>query len=152
MTLFVRPRRRSKRARPEGSDTGDHPGASGPSWFTLFAQAKDSLWSVDLFRGESILLGSHWVLVVIDVFTRRIIGFGIGGEYIGGPRLCRMFNQAIAGHKPPARHESRLCLRRPHGRAKLETLGRGTDERPFARDCADSTLPYNKFVPSGEPA
>jgi transposase InsO family protein len=69
----------------------DHPGASGPSWLTFFAQAKDSLWSVDLLRCESILLRSHWVLVVIDVFTRRIIGFGIGGEYIDGPHLCRMF-------------------------------------------------------------
>ena len=62
----------------------DHPGASGPSWLTFFAQAKDSLWSVDLFRCESILLRSHWVLMVIDVFTRRIIGFGIGSEYVDG--------------------------------------------------------------------
>ncbi len=58
---------------------------------------------MDLFRCESILLRSHWVLVVIDVFTRRIIGFGIGDEYIDGPIVCRMFNQAIAGHAPPAR-------------------------------------------------
>ena len=52
-------------------------GTTGPSWLTFIAHAKDSLWSVDLFRCESILLHSHWVLVVIDVFTRRIIGFGI---------------------------------------------------------------------------
>jgi len=38
---------------------------------------KDSLWSVDLFRCESILLRSHWAMVVMDVFTRRIIGFGV---------------------------------------------------------------------------
>jgi hypothetical protein len=38
---------------------------------------KDSLWSVDLFRCESILLRSQWVMVVMDVFTRRIIGFGV---------------------------------------------------------------------------
>jgi transposase InsO family protein len=81
----------------------DHSGASGPSWLTVFAQAKDSLWSVDLFRCESILLRSHWVLVVMDVFTRRLIGFGIGGEYIDGLAVCRMFNQAIAGHAPPVR-------------------------------------------------
>jgi putative transposase len=80
----------------------DHPDRSGPSWLTFFAQAKDSLWSVDLFRCESILLRSRWVLVAIDVFTRRIIGFGIGGEYIDGQAVCRMFNQAIAGHTPPA--------------------------------------------------
>ena len=80
----------------------EHPSAPGPSWLTFIAQAKDSLWSVDLFRCASILLRSHWVLVVIDVFTRRIVGFGIGGEYIDGPAVCRMFNQAIAGHVPPA--------------------------------------------------
>lgn len=78
-----------------------HVDVSGPSWLTLFAHAKDSLLSVDLFRCESILLRSHWVLVVIDVFTRRIIGFDIGGEYIDGTSVCRMFNQAIAGNQPP---------------------------------------------------
>jgi hypothetical protein len=59
------------------------------------AQAKDSLWSVDLFRCESILLHSHWVLVVIDVFTRRIIGFGIERGSIDGVSVCRMFNHAV---------------------------------------------------------
>lgn len=68
----------------------DHADPSGPSWLTLLAQTKDSLWSADLFRCESIMLRSHWVLVVMDVFTRRIIGFGIGGEYIDGPPLCHM--------------------------------------------------------------
>jgi transposase InsO family protein len=83
----------------------DHPEHSGPSWLTFFAQTKDSLWSVDLFRCESITLRSHWVIVVMDLFTRRIIGFGIGigGEYIDGPSVCRMFNQAIAGQTSPAR-------------------------------------------------
>ena len=33
-------------------------GTNGPSWLTFFAHAKDSLWSVDLFRCESILLRS----------------------------------------------------------------------------------------------
>jgi hypothetical protein len=38
---------------------------------------KDSLWSVDLFRCESILLRSHWVMVVMDVFTRRITALAL---------------------------------------------------------------------------
>lgn len=80
-----------------------HPGSMGPSWLTFLAQTKDSLWSVDLFRCESILLRSHWVLVVMDVFTRRIVGFGISGEYVDGPSLCRMFNHAIAGKRDPRR-------------------------------------------------
>jgi hypothetical protein len=32
-------------------------------------------WSLDLFRVESILLKAHWISVVMDQFTRRIIGF-----------------------------------------------------------------------------
>jgi hypothetical protein len=40
---------------------------------------------------------THWVLVVMDQFTRRIIGFGIhAGTVVDGVALCRMFNQAIA--------------------------------------------------------
>jgi hypothetical protein len=44
---------------------------------TLIAHAKDSVWSIDLFRVESILLRSNWVMLVMDVFIRRITGFGI---------------------------------------------------------------------------
>jgi len=57
---------------------------------------KDSLWSMDLFQCESILLKSHWVLVVMDQFTRRIIGFGIHPGDVDGVALCRMFNTAIS--------------------------------------------------------
>ena len=35
-------------------------GATGPSWLTFIGHAKDSLWSIDLFRCESLLLRSHW--------------------------------------------------------------------------------------------
>lgn len=60
----------------------DHAGSNGPSWLTFIGHAKDSLWSVDLFRCESILLRSHWVMVVMDVFTRRIIDFGVEPAHI----------------------------------------------------------------------
>ena len=36
-----------------------HPESDGLSWLTFLAQAKDSLWSIDLFRVDSILLRSH---------------------------------------------------------------------------------------------
>ena len=78
-------------------------GPNGPSWLTFIAQTKDSLWSLDLFRCESILLRSHWVLVIMDVFSRRIIGFGVEREYIDGVCVCRMFNGAIAGQPLPKR-------------------------------------------------
>ena len=35
------------------------PGAHGPSWLTLLRHSKDSLWSIDLFRCESLILKSH---------------------------------------------------------------------------------------------
>ena len=80
-------------------------GTHGPSWLTFIGHVKDSLWSLDLFRCESILLRSHWVLVVMDVFTRRIIGFGVERAYIDGVSVCRMFNHAVAG-RPLPKHVS----------------------------------------------
>jgi transposase InsO family protein len=42
------------------------------------------------------LLKTHWVLVVMDQFTRRIIGFGVHAGDVDGVALCRMFNTAIS--------------------------------------------------------
>ncbi len=78
------------------------PSNRGPSWLTTIGHAKDSLWSVDLFRCESILLNSHWVMVVIDQYTRRIIGFGVHVGSVDGPALCRMFNHATSGQGWPS--------------------------------------------------
>jgi transposase InsO family protein len=77
-------------------------GSTGPSWLTTLGHTKDSLWSLDLFRCESILLKSHWVLVVMDQFTRRIIGFGIHQGDVDGPTLCQMFNVAISKQNLPS--------------------------------------------------
>jgi putative transposase len=77
------------------------PGGDGPSWLTVIGHAKDSLWSVDFFRCESILLKSYWVMVVMDVFTRRVIGFGVAAADLEGPVICQMFNRAIAKQTPP---------------------------------------------------
>jgi hypothetical protein len=80
-----------------------HPecGGNGPSWLTFIGHMKDSLWSVDLFRCESITLKSHWVLVVMDQFTRRLIGFAVHAGDVNGMVLCRMFNKVITGITPP---------------------------------------------------
>jgi transposase InsO family protein len=77
------------------------PDSAGPSWLTLLGHAKDSLWSLDLFRCESAALRTHWVLVVMDQFTRRIVGFGVNRGVVDGVGLCRMFNQATRCHTPP---------------------------------------------------
>ncbi|MFP6867899.1 MAG: helix-turn-helix domain-containing protein [Nitrospinota bacterium] len=70
----------AKHYRPEPGD--------GPSWLTLIGHMKDSLWSVDLFRCESISLKTHWVLVVMDQFARRILGFGVHRGDVDDPGLC----------------------------------------------------------------
>lgn len=85
----------AKHYRP--GDAGSH----GPSWLTFIAQSKDSLWSVDLFRCESVILRSHWIMIVMDVFTRRIIGFGVDCADINGVSVCRMFNHAVSGQPLP---------------------------------------------------
>ena len=82
------------RYRPESN-------SNGPSWLTFLGHAKDSLWSIDLFRCESATLRSHWVLVVMDQYTRRIVGFGIHSGVVDGQALCCMFNHAIRAHRTP---------------------------------------------------
>jgi putative transposase len=77
------------------------PNNRGPSWLTTLGHAKDSLWSTDLFRAESILLKSHWVMVVMDQYTRAIVGFSVHAGHVDGPTLCRMFNEATSGHACP---------------------------------------------------
>jgi transposase InsO family protein len=67
-----------------------------PSWLTFIGHLKDSLWSIDLFRCEPILHNTHWVLVVMDQCTRRVIGFGVHAGDVDGVALCRMFNTAIS--------------------------------------------------------
>jgi putative transposase len=76
-----------------GQDSG------GPSWLTFLGHTKDSLWSMDLFRCESATMRTHWVLVVMDQFTRRIIGFGVHAGTVDGVALCRMFNRALRGQR-----------------------------------------------------
>lgn len=77
------------------------PGAGGPSWLSFFGHSKDSLWSVDLFRVESLNLNSHWVMVAMDQWTRRIIGFAVHKGTLDGPAVCRLFGRIISGTAPP---------------------------------------------------
>jgi len=82
------------------------PSGDGPSWLTFIGHMKDSLWSgsagpVDLFRCESANLKSHWVMVVIDQFPRRIIGFAVHAGDCNGVSYCQMFNEIISGKSLP---------------------------------------------------
>ena len=76
-------------------------GGAGPSWLSFIGHTTDSLWSVDLFRCESIVLRTYWVLVVMDQFTRRIVGVGVHQGAVTGVDVCRMFNAAIHGQGAP---------------------------------------------------
>jgi len=60
-----------------------------PSWSSFIGHAKDSLWSFDLFRCESILLKTHWVMVAMDQFSRRIIGFAVQAGQSANPEYSR---------------------------------------------------------------
>jgi len=62
---------------------------------------KDSLWSIDLFRCESILLKSHWVMIVLDQYTRRIIGFAVHSGDPTGISVCLMFIKIKFGKTLP---------------------------------------------------
>jgi transposase InsO family protein len=77
------------------------PGGGGPSWLSFIGHSTDSLWSVDLFRCESVVLRSYWVLVVMDQFTRRLVGFGVHGGLLTTADVCRLFNAAIHGQGVP---------------------------------------------------
>ena len=68
---------------------------------TFIGHTRDSLWSVDLFRCESIVLRSYWVLVITDQFTRRLVGVGVHSGTVTGVDVCRMFNTAIHGQSAP---------------------------------------------------
>jgi len=78
-----------------------NPRDNGPSWLTTLGHTKDSLWSIDLFRCESILLKSHWVLLVMDQYTRSIMGFAVHDGDVDGATLCRMFNEVMSRKDPP---------------------------------------------------
>ena len=54
-----------------------------------------------MFCCESLTLRTHWVMVVMDQFTRRIIGFGVHRGIVDGPALCRMLKKAIRRHVLP---------------------------------------------------
>jgi len=66
------------------------PRGTGPSWLSFIGHTRDSLLSVDLFRCESIVLRSYWVLMVMDQCTRRLVGIGVQCGTVTGADVCRM--------------------------------------------------------------
>ncbi|MDA7645382.1 integrase core domain-containing protein [bacterium] len=77
------------------------PGSDGPCWLTFIGHSKDSLWNMDFFKAESILLKSYSVMVVMDQFSRRIIGFDVHRGDVGGEALCSLFREIAANIPTP---------------------------------------------------
>jgi len=74
---------------------------NGPSWLTFLGHTKDSLWSIDLFRTESIHLKSLWIMVIMDQFTRKVIGFSVHQGSVNGKSVYHMFNKIISRLRLP---------------------------------------------------
>ncbi len=77
----------------------------------------DSLWSVDLFHCESIVLRSYWVLAVMDRFTRRLVGVGMHRGTFTGVDVCRMSTppSIIRAHRVTSAPIMIPCSRRTAG-------------------------------------
>jgi len=140
--------------RPE-SDSG------GPSWLTFLGHMKDSVWSMDLFRCASASLRTHWVLIVMDQYSRRIIGFGVHAGTVDGVALCPMFNRAIrwqlrmpkylsTDHDPLYRFHQWLANLRVLEVTEIKTVPYLPLSHPFVerligtlrRECLDRTLSW----------
>jgi putative transposase len=134
------------------------PGSAGPSWLTVLGHAKDSLWSLDLFRCESAVLHTHWVLVVMDQWTRRIVGFGVHRGVVDGVAPCQMFNRATrrqplskylsSDHDPLYRFHQWQANLRILDVTAIKTVPYAPLSHPFVerligtirRECVDRTL------------
>lgn len=100
-------------------------GGRGPSWLARLGTASNRLWGADLFCCESIRLKTHGVMVVMDHFSRRIVGFAVQVVAVDGTAACRMFNAAIMGAGIPRRvsTDNAPCFRFERWCANLRILG-----------------------------
>ena len=87
-TLFMRPARVLRSAIALKTSTLLH-------FHKMLTKHKYRLLSLDLFRCESAILRTYWVVVVMDQFTRRIVGFAVHRGVVDGVALCRMVNRAV---------------------------------------------------------
>ena len=71
-------------------------------------------------------------MVVMDVFTRRIIGFGVAPANVDGPSVCRMFNRAIAKQRPPrTSHQITICCFAFIAGSRIFGYSKSMRSRPF---------------------
>ena len=103
----VRGRHRQDRRAPRAGETLSSSPGRNRALVVVVRRTHDrqSVERGDLWRCASIVLQSYWVLVVMDQFTRRLVGFGVHRGPVDAPSLCRMCNAAIHGRGAP-RHLS----------------------------------------------
>jgi len=78
---------------------GGNPGG-GPSWLSFLGTQANSLWSLDLFQVESMRLKTHWALVVMDQWSRKIVGFAVSPTPVTGIGLAAMFSSSMGSSNP----------------------------------------------------
>jgi transposase InsO family protein len=107
------------------------------------------------------MLKTHWVLIVMDQFTRRIIGFGVHRGDVDGPALCRMFNQVTikkgrprylsSDHDPLYRYHQWRANLRIREAQPIKSVSYVPVSHPFTerligtirRECLDQVLFWN---------
>jgi hypothetical protein len=100
--IRTRYQRNSFRSRVCWSSSTKKIRSCGKSSQTALGHAKDSTWSLDLFRRESAVLRTHWVLVAMDHCTRRIVGFGVLRGVVDGVIWSLDFQRYYNGHRTHA--------------------------------------------------
>ena len=133
----------------------------GPSWLSFLGNLKDNLWSIDLFRCESIALRSHWVLLVMEQWSRQIVGFAVHSGPLDGPTVCCMFNHATStkekpkylssDHDPLFRYHQWQANLRIMGIEEIKTVPYSPLSHPYIeqligtirRECLDNMLFWN---------
>ena len=56
---------------------------------------------MDFFKAESILLKSYSIMVIMDQYSRRIIGFAVHRGDVGGEALCSTFRELVSNIPTP---------------------------------------------------
>lgn len=124
------------------------PPARGQSWLAFLGHTKDSLWSVDFFRCESVRLKTYYVMMAIDQHTRSIIGFAVTAGFPDGNAACRMFNQIIGGYAIPQylSSDNDPFVERTIGSVRRELLDRTLfwNERDLTRKLEQYRIYFNE--------
>jgi len=69
------------------------PDLSGPSWLSFIGNTLNGLWSVDLCLSFSVFQKIYVIMVVLDIFSRKSIGYAVRKYPVNGVDVCSMFEE-----------------------------------------------------------